>query len=216
MNINERFGFTSLTRHAICRLEERTNIAGDRLRELLDKGAYINLGLESIFDRQHCLFYSSPNDQCFVAVQDRISGEVITVLTLDYHKTLSWKLDKKFYYEIDEEFLRRAEVLARYNVDPNSMAFHMSLKVRYLNENDLICSKTITKFPAEEYQNNSNLFINKKQKILSIVSCWLKEREVHKVIDLYVSLGRKSTPHFVCEEFVGEINSFIAQTQYLP
>ena len=204
-----KFGFTSLTRHALCRLDQRTSIAGDSLRKLLDKGGYIKLGLESAFDRQHCLFYSKPDNECFVAVQDIKTGEVITVLPLNYHKTLSWKMDKKLYNEIDEEFLRRAEILARYNVDPDSMAFQMSLKIRYLNRNDTLRTKTLKKFPAEQYQNNSNSFIKNKQEIFNIVTCWLKEKDAHKVIDLYVSLGRKSPPNFVCDEFVDEINGLI-------
>tara|TARA_B110000196_G_scaffold293833_1_gene282429 strand:+ start:14490 stop:15116 length:627 start_codon:yes stop_codon:yes gene_type:complete len=204
-----KFGFTSLTRHALCRLGQRTGIDGDSLRKLLDKGGYIKLGLESAFDRQHCLFYSQPDNECFVAVQDIKTGEVITVLPLNYHKTLSWKMDKKLYNEIDEEFLRRAEILARYNVDPDSMAFQMSLKIRYLNSNDTLRTKTLKKFPAEQYQNNSNSFISNKQEIFNIVTCWLKEKEANKVIDLYVSLGRKSSPNFVCDEFVDEINGLI-------
>lgn len=204
-----KFGFTSLTRHAVCRLEERTNLAYDALRALLDKGAYINLGMETAFDRQHCLFYSQPDNECFVAVQDIKTGEVITVLPLDYHKTLSWKIDKKLYSEIDEEYLRRAKVLAMCNIDPNSMAFQMSLKVRYLNSNNVIHTKTLIKFSADTYQNNTHLFLNKKAQILNIVRGWLKEKEAYKVIDLYASLGRKSTPNFVCDEFVDEINSLI-------
>jgi hypothetical protein len=41
------------------------------------------------------------------------------------------------------------------------------------------------------------------------VTSWLKKKEVHKVIDLYISLGKKSTPNFVCEDFVDEINGLI-------
>ena len=201
-----------MTYHAKCRLYQRTNITDDVLRKLLDRNAYISLGMETVFDREHCLFYSQPDNECFVAVQDSMTGEVVTVLPLDYHKTLSWKVDKKFYYEIDEEFLRRAKVLAKCNVDPDSMAFQMSLKIRFLNSKDAICSKTLKKFPAELYEYNPYVLINNQQKILNIVSRWMKGKEVKKVIDIYISLGRKSRPHFVGKEVIDELNSIRIQT----
>jgi len=207
-----KFGYSSLTHHAQCRLNQRTNITDVALRKILDRNAYISLGMEIVFDREHFLFYSQPDNECFVAVQDSMTGEVITVLPLEYHKTLSWKIDKKLYNEIDEELLKRAEVLAKYNVDPDSMAIQMSLKIRYLNSKDAICSKTLKKFPAEQYQNNPNVLINKKHKILNIVTRWMKGRCIQNVIDIYVSLGRKSIPHFVCEEVVDELNSIRLKT----
>jgi nucleosome binding factor SPN SPT16 subunit len=89
------------------------------------------------------------------------------------------------------------------------MAFQMSLKVRYLNSKNVMRTKTLIKFSADTYQKNTHLFLNKKAQILNIVKGWLKEKEVYKVIDLHASLGRESTPNFVCDEFVGEINSLI-------
>jgi hypothetical protein len=202
-----KFGYSSLTHHAQCRLYQRTNITDVALRKILDRNAYISLGMEIVFDREHCLFYSQADNECFVAVQDSKTGEVITVLPIEYHKTLSWKIDKKLYYEIDEELLRRSEVLAKYNVDPDSMAIQMSLKIRYLNSKDAISTKTLKKFPAELYQNNPHILVNNKQKILNIVTRWKKGKDVQKVIDIYVSLGRKSKPYFVCEEVINELNS---------
>jgi|SRR5690554_107534 len=209
MKTNVKHGFTSLTRHALCRLEERTKIGSDRLRKLLDKGSYINLGVEAVFDRRHCLFYSMPDNECFVAIQDTMTGEVITVLPLDYHENLSFKIDKKLYYKIDKEYVRRAKALVRHDLDPSSMAFKISLKVRYLDDQELLRTHTVLKIPAEEYQNNPQLFIKNKQLIFNPVANWLEDSEAHQVIDIYVSLGRESNPIFLCDEFVDEVNSLI-------
>jgi len=40
----------------------------------------------------HHLFFSPPDAQCFVAVQDSEDGAVITVLPIDYHESCAWQV----------------------------------------------------------------------------------------------------------------------------
>lgn len=82
--------FCYLSRHAFERLSERTQLTPDLLMALLDQGAVVNIGRETATDREHLLFYSLDDRCCFVAIQDRLRGEVVTVLPLDYHKNLAW------------------------------------------------------------------------------------------------------------------------------
>ncbi len=78
--------------HGAQRLAERTSFLESDFLALLDAGKSAPVGIEEKTNRLHRLVYSVKDDDCFVAVQDMANGEVITVLTLEYHENLAWKL----------------------------------------------------------------------------------------------------------------------------
>ncbi len=84
-----------LTQHARKRLIERTSLEEYVLLGMLDTFCTAGAGHEPHTSRWHRLFYSSPDDRHFVAIQDMTNGEVITILPLDYHQNLAWKVSQK-------------------------------------------------------------------------------------------------------------------------
>lgn len=204
--MNTRFGFSSLTQHAQLRLEERTTIDDTYLRKILDTKSYISIGLESCFDREHCLFYSKSDDDYFVAVQDAKTGSVITVLPIDYQITLERKIDQKFYWKIDNELLRRAEVISKYNISQETMVPKISLKVRYLDRENKIKIETVKKFSAEKYDYNPNILIENQKKINNLLNRWIKRKNIEEVVDVFLTSGRKASPVFVSQELVSLFN----------
>ena len=74
---------TSFTRHAWMRVRNRLSLNPIEVAAILDYDLSIPLGERS--GRTHKLFFSPPDDRCFVAVQDELVGAVVTVLPLDYH-----------------------------------------------------------------------------------------------------------------------------------
>lgn len=82
---------TRFTVHALDRVKERLHLSIDELRIILDEELYVPLGYEERTTKQHRLFYSPPDRQYFVAVQDTFTGEVVTVLPSDY-RDCSWKI----------------------------------------------------------------------------------------------------------------------------
>lgn len=81
---------TRFSRHAFDRVEERLTIPKAEVAAILDSGEAVPIGSETGSSRLHRLFYSIPDDTCFVAVQDERSGTVVTVLPVDYHERCSW------------------------------------------------------------------------------------------------------------------------------
>jgi hypothetical protein len=81
-----------LTHHAKIRLKERTDLSVEDFLTLLDTFRTSSVGYEPNTFRWHRLFYSRPDDEHFVAIQDIATGEVITILSLDYHENLAWKI----------------------------------------------------------------------------------------------------------------------------
>ncbi|MES3004519.1 MAG: hypothetical protein V4690_00230 [Patescibacteria group bacterium] len=75
----------TLSRHALERVNGRLTLYPVEVLRILNAGKYILLGEENkrII---HKLFYSKPDDDCFVAVCAKSDGTVITVLPSQYHK----------------------------------------------------------------------------------------------------------------------------------
>lgn len=201
-----KIGFTNLSKHAVHRLNERTCLLEKELTLLLNSNSYFNLGSEIGFNRQHCLFYSAREDRYYVAVQDTKSGTVVTILLLEYHKTLSWKLSKT-YLTIDDEVLRRAKLMAKYKLSQDGIPSKISLKIRYLNQDDKLKTALLKKYDAYEFGYNPLKLIQNNQRIINIVTQWKKESNVNEIIDIYSSTGRKSELYFAEDSVVDNLNN---------
>ena len=202
-----RNGFTCLSKHARLRLNERSNLLESQLINMLNTDSFINLGCEIGFYRQHCLLFSIIDGQYYVAVQDENSGKVITFLLLEYHLQLSWKLDKA-YSTIDEEVLRRAQVLAKYSLTQADLPCKISLKIRYVDSEDILKIKVIKKFNADCWDYDPRKLIIQNQKITNLINYWKKKNNVKEFIDVFAYMGKKATPHFLEESVVAELNGY--------
>lgn len=81
-----------LTKHCAERLKERTSVLPEELVYIYKKEKIVPLGLEGASNRRHDLFYSILDDECFVAIRDIKTSEVITILPTNYHH--SWKISE--------------------------------------------------------------------------------------------------------------------------
>jgi len=82
----------TFSNHALSRVEQRLNLSRRAVEELLERDLFVPVGVEPRGQREHRLFYSAPDKQCFVAIQDIRRGLVITVLPLDYHANICWQV----------------------------------------------------------------------------------------------------------------------------
>jgi hypothetical protein len=203
--MTNRIGFTNLSKHAKARLDERTSLLETELIPMLNNNCYYNLGVEIGFYRRHSLFYSIKDDQYYVAVQDTKTGTVITILTWEYHMTLSWKLEKTCLI-IDDGILRRTKFLAKYNMNNNDIPSKISLKIRYIDQYDDLKIELVKKFNADVFSYNPLELTQNNQKILNIIRRWKKKKSIHEIVDIYSSMGRKSTPYFVENCVVDKLN----------
>jgi hypothetical protein len=81
--------------HAWRRVRERLTLSPTEVAAILDYELAVPLGFDPSSNRLHRLFFSQPDFQCFVAVQDVSSGEVVTVLPMDYHSTCSFQVSQE-------------------------------------------------------------------------------------------------------------------------
>ena len=86
-NSNIRF-----TKHAIDKIYERTSLNPGIVTGILKNNTDICVGSRN--NKVHRLFYSMSDNECFVAIQDINNGDIITVITLDYHQEWAWPVAK--------------------------------------------------------------------------------------------------------------------------
>jgi hypothetical protein len=136
----QRFAYASF--HARKRIAQRTSLDILKLMSYLDAEVCINIGYHAGMHRRHLLFYSAPDDTCFVAIQDPRYGKVVTVLPLEYHRRLAWavseeqcELAKQRYYAYIEaqEALQRLKSEKEYATAPKVKlnAKEQSLSIKY-------------------------------------------------------------------------------------
>lgn len=204
MTIKE--GFSYLSNHAKSRLNERSNLKDIDLVRMLDTDSFINLGYEIGFHRQHCLLFSAIDQQYYVAVQDYKNGKVITILPLEYHIKLSWKMEEK-YLTIDDDVLRRAMLAAKYGLTQSDLRFKISLKIRYVNDLDDLKIEVVKKFDADRFGYDPKALINNRRKIINIIGQWKKKHRVKEIVDVYTSMGRKADLFFIDADAIENLNS---------
>jgi len=85
---------TSFTYHAFSRVKDRLSLSLFELANILNYDLAVDIGAESGTNRVHRLFYSCPDNACFVAIQDSKNGVVVTVLPIDYHENISWSISQ--------------------------------------------------------------------------------------------------------------------------
>lgn len=200
-----RNGFTHLSKHAACRLGQRTVFREEEIIAMLDNYFFVSLGIETGFNREHCLVYCRFTNDYYVAVQDIKLGTVITVLPLDYHQNLSWKIDRD-YISVNDELLRKAKASAIYKIASGKMPPSISLKVRYVTCCGKLKVSTMKKFIAAKYNCNPELILENRNKISNLVSQWSRGKDLAKIVDVFSAQGRSSTPSFCTDDFVEELN----------
>ena len=143
--------FTHLSKHAFQRISERVRLSSEEVVLMLDAKITVNTGRKPGFNRDHLLLYSELDNDFFVAIQDCLTGTVVTILPLDYHANLAWKVTqqqcevaKKLWLEFKSTLLARQ---AHEKLDSKFLVTAM-----YLNEAGATKSKLLQKVPAANYQ----------------------------------------------------------------
>lgn len=93
LNSKDRPFFSYPSTHAALRIRQRTSMLPHELMHFLDLNICIDITQEYGTygtHKKHLLFYSPKDYFYYVAIQDGLSGKVITVLHLGFHKTLAW------------------------------------------------------------------------------------------------------------------------------
>ena len=159
---------------------------------MLDYGGAIDVGVEAVFDRKHWLLYSDLDDCFFVAVQDRYTGLVITILPLDYHENLAWKIDSNSLIAAKEKSSNYNPANTNKSKVPPSIII---IKVKYKSDDSYYKTATLTKFKASDYNNDLYRVLKDKSFESEVYyHCKLKGIDSMKIHDISIALGNDGEP----------------------
>ncbi len=166
------------------RIDQRTQLNYFDIAKLLDTGLAVDVGNVVVFNKQHWLFYSEKDDCCFVAIQDSVTGTIITVLPIDYHEVLAWKIK-------EELFEQAVKKVKEYNPTIVKMpATVIRIKVRYICDRGYAKIANVTKRKASDYNSDISRVLNDESLDSEIkYQCELKGINVSDVIEISISLG---------------------------
>jgi hypothetical protein len=184
-------GFTHFSKHALHRMGQRSQLNFFTLAGLLDQDLAINISPASCLDKRHLLFYSEIDDCCFVAIQDSVTGSVITVLPIDYHENLAWKVTPNQIEDAKSSAKSQTSGFNAHKKRPEVIV----VKVRFANHDSRPKTKSLTKFRAADYKGD--LFrVLEDRSFESEIKCHCKSKGVaiETVFEVLLTLGNDGDP----------------------
>lgn len=182
--------FAYFSKHALERVNQRTKLNQFTIAEILDFGLAIDVGSEPVFDRKHWLFFSLLDDCCYVATQDSLTGLVVTVLPMNYHENLAWKVSPVQLQQAEK--LASKDISHLINPIEKSSASVIILKAHYLCEQDYLKTSTLAKINASDHNGDLlNLLNNDSFAEQVEFYCQAKCIDPSTVSQLSVTLGKK-------------------------
>jgi len=193
--------FAYFSKHALKRIKQRTKLSCFTIADMLDFGLAVHIGSEIVFDRKHWLFYSSLDDCCYVAIQDPLTGLVVTVLPVDYHENLAWKV-------LDAQLAQAKEISSQdishliHQSSTPSVKLHediapstIILKAHYLSEQGYMKTSLLAKIKADDYDGDLLNFV-KDESFDAEVEFHCKKKCIAPltVSLLSLALGKKGEP----------------------
>ena len=138
--------------HAFERIAQRTKLSCEGIARILDQKLSLNTGRKPGFNRNHLLFYSAPDDDFYVAIQDGLTGTVVTVLPLDYHENLAWKVSPEDCVKAKELYLNAP--VEDMQTQPASNATLFVISGHYLDGEGKQKTKVLQKVRSIPYEND--------------------------------------------------------------
>lgn len=184
--------FTHFSRHALKRIDQRTKLNYFSIADILDHGGAVDVGAEPVFDRRHWLFYSAVDQSYFVAVQDSVTGLVVTILPLDYHQNLAWTVSEIF---LEEAKSKACTVAKPQIIGEKTHPSKIIVKARYICDEGRAKTTTLTKFESSDYGGDLFRVLQDKSFNSEIVyQCNCKGIDASRVYEILIALGNDGEP----------------------
>lgn len=185
--------FAHFSRHALKRISQRTSLDIFKISEILDYGGALDIGTEPVFDRKHWLFYSKRDDNFFIAVQDSLTGLIITVLPLEYHERLAWRV---LASDLEKAKIKISNYRVSDAVIPKNLAPKVIiLKARYCSSEGYAKNVVLNKIEAENYKGDILKLVSESSFYSEIIKyCRQKGVDSSKIIHIEITHGNKGQP----------------------
>ena len=187
-SIRKRNKFTHFSEHALQRIKERTRMSESKIARKIDTAKAVDIGDEPGLNRKHWLFYSLYDDSCFVAIQDSITGLVITVLTIEYHERIAWKIDADHILTAKGRNSKKIT---------NTGVKIIYIKARYKSNNKFKV-KTLYKLNACDYGYDlKEVTVSNSFEADIKRACERNKIEIDQVLQVVLTMGNNGEPMFI-------------------
>lgn len=198
--------FSSITKHANKRIQERSSFTKESFLHLVDSGCYVNLGSKPGMLKEHLLIYSIDDDSWLVVVRDVINGDIITVLYEEYHVQLFDKISaeakkmaysKAVYFAVEKikSIYENANVV--HEQVENSDYKKVKVQLCYLNPDQIRKYKNIKVIEEvdccseEKILKACNMAEVKKECLLLLKAGIIGEEVIEEILFLKIMYGKK-------------------------
>lgn len=190
--------FTHFSNHAYKRIKQRSQLSFNEIKVILDGKFYVNRGTEPGFNRDHIVFYSHKDECCFVAIRDNLTGEVVTILPLTYHKNLAWKIS-------DEDISRAIKIYPNHLLidketekggeHEETRKFYVA--IHFIDTFEKRRSTPVVAIQSKRKWNEANLFIH-DENLIQVVKdkISLLSLSTHSVLGITIKSGKRGSPNF--------------------
>lgn len=185
--------FTHFSRHAFRRISQRTKLRCEEIAIILDQKLAINTGRKPGFNRNHLLFYSAPDDDFYVAIQDGLTGTVVTVLPLAFHANLAWNISPEDCERAKELCISTPAENAQTQPVPIPTLFVIS--AHFINGVGNQKTKVIQKISSVPYENDMKNLLSDKN-FFSKLGFFAAEKgiDANFIFGITIRLGNKGAP----------------------
>jgi hypothetical protein len=185
--------FAHFSQHAFVRIAQRSALSCEEIAEILDQKRCISVGKAPGFNREHWLFYSPEDCCCFVAIQDMMSGTVVTILPLDYHKKLAWEINPADCARAKELVTTSRTVHAE-----TQTATIFSIRGHYLDETAEYKTKALLKIPTATYHHDLRQLLADAYLFENITKIAAdKGIPPDRMFSISIQQGSKRTPFYI-------------------
>lgn len=182
---------TSFTRHAWARVIDRLSLAPAEVAALLDYDLAVPIGSRG--GTRHRLFYSAPDQQCFVAVQDEQNAAILTVLPIDFHESCAWPVSQTAQREAESLLRERPESTAdSRNLHDGDTARVFRVGCYFRDGQGTLRPAHLGTLPADPFSYEVNRLLEDDAALDEIQSRALEKRRLGEVVlKAFVRLGRR-------------------------
>jgi hypothetical protein len=138
------------TLHAFDRTRQRTSLTCEEIGDILDGRRFVNIGSKPGLHRNHLLFYSARDQAYYVAIQDSLTGTIVTILPSDYHASLAWPISQ-LHFETAAALATSDTKPIRHAADSTASVFIVS--GCFLDEENNPKVKTLLTLRAQPYDH---------------------------------------------------------------
>jgi hypothetical protein len=159
----------------------------------LDQKLALNTGRTPGFNRNHLLFYSAPDHDFYVAIQDGLTGTVVTVLPLAYHANLAWNISPEDCERAKELCIRTPAKNAQ--TQPACNATFFVISGHFIDGEGNQKTKVIQKISSVPYENDMKNLISDQTLFLKLgVFAAEKGIDAKWIFGITIRLGNKGAP----------------------